>query len=262
MTAFTLQLLSIPDCEAVIERGYFDWGRGRPADSPEPDWEAASQKQRIQIALRGYGLYDGLPARGGNRIGPIEVYASIGINSRAILLDAVRFLLRADKAEPFLECIPDEALLENATDEQIAATGNPLELFDDAHQIGRGKATKVLYLKRPGFIPVIDSVASDFLWKNFHFLLRQNSSAELVLQVYRMLLLTQARVLDMVRANFAQNGFHLTRARLLSYLIWLGWRDLVDGSGFGRSFQMEWQARSVPEARAKAREIWERRSQQ
>lgn len=25
----------------------------------------------------------------------------------------------------------------------------------------------MLYLKRPGFIPVIDSVLGDFLWKNF-----------------------------------------------------------------------------------------------
>ncbi len=37
MTALTLQLLQIPDCEGAIEQGYYDWGRGRPADSPVPD---------------------------------------------------------------------------------------------------------------------------------------------------------------------------------------------------------------------------------
>ena len=258
MSAFTLQLLNISDCETAVERGYYDWGRGRPADSPEPDWDAASPEQRRQIALRGYELYDGVPAQRGNRLGRLEVYASTGINSRLILLDAVRFLLRADQAEPLLARIPDEALLENGTDEQIAAAGDLIDLFDNAYQLGRGKVTKVLYLKRPGFIPVIDSVVGDFLWKNFPFLLRQNSPAKDVLRVYQMLLQARAGVLASIRAGLAERGFALSAARLLSYLIWLGWRDHVDAYGFGRSLQTEWQAGSITEARAKAQESWER----
>ena len=133
-----------------------------------------------------------------------EEIRRIGIEALAEALgplDAVRFLLRADQAEPLLAHIPDEALLENGTDEQIAAAGELIDLFDNAYQLGRGKVTKVLYLKRPGFIPVIDPVVGDFLWKNFPFLLRQSSSTERVLRVYQMLLQARTGVLDAVRAG-------------------------------------------------------------
>jgi hypothetical protein len=152
VTALALQLLQIADCEGAIERSYYDFGCGRPTDSPEPDWDAASPAQRRQIALRGYGLYDGLPAQRGNRIGPLEVYACTGLNSRVVHLDAVRFLLRADQAEPLLARIPDQALLEDGTDEQIAAAGDLINLFLGAYQLGRAKVTKVLYLKRLSYL--------------------------------------------------------------------------------------------------------------
>ncbi len=61
----TLQMLHILDRETAIERGYYDWGRGRPADSPEPEWDTASPGQRRQVSLRGCRLYDGLPVRHG-----------------------------------------------------------------------------------------------------------------------------------------------------------------------------------------------------
>lgn len=239
MTALTLQLLCIRDCERAIERNYYDWGRGRAADSPEPDWDTAAPAQRRQVAIRGYELYDGVPPQYGNRIGPLEVYASAGINSHVVLLDAVRFLLRAEEAEPLLARIPDNALLETGTDDQIAAAGELIDAFDDAHQVGRGKATKVLYLKRRGFIPIIGSVVSDIIRKNFPFLLRQTSATVLVLQVYRLLLQTEAADLGSIRANLAERGFRLTAARLRTYLTWIGWRDHV-----GRSLQTEWQAAS------------------
>ncbi len=89
------------------------------------------------------------------------------------------------------------------------------------------------------------------------FLLRQNSSAKHVLQVYQMLLQVRAAVLDAIRAGLAERGFALSAARLLSYLIWLGWRDHVDAYGFGRSLQSEWQAGSVAGARANAQRAWE-----
>lgn len=58
MTALSLQLLTIADCEAAVEQNYYDWGRGRPTDSLVPDWDAAAREQRQQIALRWYGLHD------------------------------------------------------------------------------------------------------------------------------------------------------------------------------------------------------------
>lgn len=75
-----------------------------------------------------------------------------------------------------------------------------------------------------------------------------------------MVLQPRAEVLASIRASLAERGFAASAARLLSYLIWLGWRDHVDAYGFGRSLQTEWQTSSIAEARAKARESWERQS--
>ena len=145
MTALHLQKLDVADCEAALERGYFDWGRGWAKDSPEPDWDEASPQQRRAIALRGYGLYDGLPPQLGNRLGWLEIYASVGINSRVVVYDAVRFLRRSEEAQLLLGRIPDHTALEDGTESQIAAAADLIDLFGRESQIGRSKATKVLY---------------------------------------------------------------------------------------------------------------------
>jgi hypothetical protein len=90
MTALRLQKLEIDDCESAILRGYFDWGRGNVADSPEPSWDNADEATRLKLQRRGYDLYDGYPVQPGNDIGPTEISISVGINSRIILDDARR----------------------------------------------------------------------------------------------------------------------------------------------------------------------------
>ncbi len=90
MTTLTLQLPCVVDCEEAVERPYYEWGRGRPVYSPEPHWDTAPTEQRWQIALRGYGAWDGLPAQYSNRIGALEVYTSTSIDLRLVLSDMAR----------------------------------------------------------------------------------------------------------------------------------------------------------------------------
>jgi len=252
-----IQTLQLSGCASKLEREYYGWGRGRHEDSPEPEWEQASPEQRGVITRRGYELYDGFPVQPGNEIGLPEIYASVGIYSRVILYDAVRFLVRGDAARPLLARIPDAARIDDATDDQLAAAAELVDLFASAQQVGRGKATKVLHKKRPHFMPILDSVVFDFLWKNFPHIVRGESPTLEYIKLYRDVLLARRSVLTETQAELQAKQLALTTTRVLDFLIWLGWRDKVDESGCGPPITKVWSTASVPEAREKARRTWQ-----
>ena len=256
MTLLQIQNLRIPECEAALERAYFDWGRGWSKDSPEPDWDAASADERRTIALRGYALYDGCPVPTDDLVTSLDTYVSIGISSRMTLFDTVRFVARADRASELLADIPADAELESATDKQITAVASLIDLFGEARYVGRGKATKVLHKKRPALIPILDSVASDFLWKNFPHVLTQGSPTKQVLDLCKSLLVSRMRPLSQIQANLAAGGLWLSKVRILDFLIWIRWNGGVDESGFGRPFVKVWGV-NCAQARVLARKKWE-----
>jgi hypothetical protein len=261
MPVLRVQKLFVPDCAPAIEREYFGWGRGRAGDSPDPEWEKASTERRRVVTLRGYDCYDGYPFQPGDSIGLAEIYASVGLNSRVILNDAVRFLVRADEARPLLARIPDGIALEEATDDQLAAAAAVIDLLAGAHQIGRGKATKVLHKKRPHFMPILDSVVFDFLWKNFPHIMRQGSPTLDYIKLYRDVLLARRPVLAETYAELSMKSLTLSMTRILDFLIWLGWRDKVDEFGFGPRITEVWETTSIREAREKARQSWQRHNE-
>src|SRR5205823_7130625 len=102
---------------------------------------------------------------------------------------------------------------------------------------------------------------ADFLWKNFPYRLTEQSATERVLRLYKEILLARAQVLSQVQATLATKGFALSLARLLSLLIWGGWRQHVDQSGFGPAILQVLETRSLPEARRSARESWQEQGQ-
>lgn len=256
MTALRLQKLEIEDCEPAILHGYFDWGRGNADDSDEPAWDDADEATRLAVARRGYDLYDGYPAQPGNSLGPTEIFLSVGINSRVILNDACRFLSRAEQVRPLLARIPDDARLEDANDDHLDAAAELLRLLEDAEHIGRGKVTKVLHKKRPAFIPIIDSVVGDFLWKNFPWRLSENSPARDILILFRDILLARREALAAIQANLTAQGLRLTTVRVLDKVIWLGWHQRDGEVGFGTPMTTLWNASSLPAARQAAEEAW------
>ena len=257
MSILRVQTLRVPDCARVIQREYYEWGRNKLDHAPEPPWESASPRLRRVITRRGYGLYDGLPTQPGNEIGLPEIYGSAGIYSRVILNDAVRFLVRANEARLLLARIPDEANLEEATEDQIAAAAAVIDLFAGAQEIGRGKATKVLHRKRPHFMPILDSVVFDFLWKNFPHVVRQGSPTAEYIRLYREVLLARRSVIARTKAELSAAQLPLSMTRVLDFLIWLGWRDKVDEFGLGPSITEVWGTARIREAREKAHRSWQ-----
>ena len=257
MSVLVVQTLRVADCARAIQQEYYEWGRNKLDHTPEPPWESASPQQRRAVMRRGYSLYDGLPAQPGNEIRLTEIYGSAGIYSRIILNDAIRFLVRAEDAVPFLRRIPDGACLEEATDDQLNAAAELVDLFATAQHVGRGKATKVLHKKRPHFMPILDSVVFDFLWKNFPHIVRQGSPTVEYIRLYRDVLVARRPILSQTQAGLTAAQFPLSMTRVLDFIIWLGWRDKVDQFGLGPPITKVWKTANVPEARKKARQAWE-----
>ncbi len=262
MTQLLLQKLTIPDCEATVERSYYDWGRGWPEDSPEPDWHRTDANLRMTIARRGYMLYDGWPPVYGNDIGALECYVSVGINSRVILNDAVRFLVRAREATPLLAQIPDRARLEDATKEQIDVAAELIDLFAAVPNLGRSKVTKVLYKKRPAFIPVVDSVVDDFMWKNLPHLISSSSGTREILLAYQHMLRTRKPALGKIQANLAAKGFDVSIARILSHVIWSEWYPRMRSDMSGPTFKEVWGTADMATIRQSAQRQWEAQSRE
>ena len=257
MSDIRIQKLELTNCEDKIERNYYDWGRERSkAGWADPTWENATTEQKRAVSLRGYALYDGCPAPQGNDITAAEIWATVGFRSRIVELDAVRILARANKVPPLLARIPDDARLEDATADQIAAAGEIVRTLK-AHQVNVAKITKMLHKKRPAFMPALDSVVFDFLCKNFPHIVKQASSLEDLLHLCQSILRTYIGPIQKIRAYLADRGFPLSNARVLDWILWIGWKRPVDSYGFGKPIVRIWGTSSLAEARAKAQEQWE-----
>lgn len=256
MAEFRLQNILIANAEEAIARAYYEWGRGFAGDSPEPDWDMASSDQRCAIMLRGYALYDGLCLPQNDSVGPTEIYTSMGINSRITLLDAVRFLRRSGEARSLLASIPLDLRLEDGTEATVRFAAQLIDLFRQEHQIGYGKATKVLHKKRPTFIPILDSYAVDFLSNNFPHRLGRNPSTEQLLVLCQELLVILDKPLSRIQDNLAELGILLPTLRIFDFLVWIGWTAIV-GDGNWPTVRAVWRTKSVEEARALAASTWE-----
>ena len=254
MTDFALQKILVKNCEHRIERNYYDWGRERSrSEWVDPEWDVATAEQRRHVSLRGYALYDGCSVPRDNQINSIDAWVSAGFRSRVIEFDVVRILARAEKANQYLTYIPPNAALESATDKEIEAAGPLISVFTDAYQLNWGKITKVLHKKRPGFMPVLDSVVWDFLWKNFPHIINQASPFPEVLKLCRIILQLRYAEVGTIRRYLWERGFDLTPLRVLDFVLWIGWRD----GGFGRPITEVWNTGGLYEARRQARIVWD-----
>lgn len=103
--------------------------------------------------------YDGIPDRDPYRILPDDVQVTISMNSFISRADIVRavHLGMVSGCEPLLRDIPPDADLSTFDSDLAIAEG----LFNAAcaePQVLLARAAKVLHRKRPGYIPMLDSV--------------------------------------------------------------------------------------------------------
>lgn len=177
-----------------------------------------------------YAYYDAVPKGDPNSVEPVDVLATVGINSRIDTADKVRtvHLGMAAGCDPLLPGIPVDADL--LTFEPLDAVVALLAAAMQARYVLLASATKVLHRKRPGLIPVLDSVVVAHYLNRLgeqRLLARSWENRVAAKDVGRLALLgvkadlegAGGQIQDLA-AELADRGFHLTPVRVLDILVW------------------------------------------
>lgn len=185
----------------------------------------------LRFCREEYEYYDAVPPGDPNRIEPLDILATVGINSRIDTAAKVRTVHRGMSAatNSLLEGIPEDA--------QLHLFGN----LDPVHDLFAAAmttkfvllatATKVLHRKRTGLIPIMDSVVvghyvrDDAAEKALFQRSFENRTAaadigRLTVARLREDLLDKFDAVDALRHRLGSEGFHLSHVRITDILVW------------------------------------------
>jgi hypothetical protein len=172
-----------------------------------------------------YDYYDGIPSEEPNHIGPVDVLATVAMNSYVNDAAKVRAVQRgmAARCDPLLREIPENADLADVDLEVVR------ELVHEAVQVRNvlvPVATKVLYRKRRSLIPMLDSVVLRYYQPGGRFAAfedkRRAASAALpVLEAFREDLSNSREPLEGLSQSLHEDGYGgVTALRVLEVLVW------------------------------------------
>lgn len=177
-----------------------------------------------------YAYYDAVPKGDPNRVEPVDVLATVGINSRIDTADKVRIvhLSMAASCDPLLPDIPPEADLLRF--EPLDAVVELLSAAMKARYVLLASATKVLHRKRPGLIPVLDSVVvahyldrlgeQKLLARSWEDRTAAKEAGRLALLGAREDLKGASQEINDLAEALSAAGFHLAPVRVLDILVW------------------------------------------
>jgi hypothetical protein len=190
-----------------------------------------------------YAYYDALPSADPNLIDPLDVLATVAMNSRVDTAKKVRQVHEgmASRCDPLLPSIPEDA---NLLDLETWRT--PLRALLDAAVQTPGvlvaTATKVLHRKRRFLIPMLDSVVlRHYLAANpasFRVCVESDyknraadGAMDAVVGFHGDLVAAQPEI-ESIRESLAHQGYALSPVRILEVLIWT---ELEPGAGYRAS---------------------------
>jgi hypothetical protein len=179
-----------------------------------------------------YDYYDALPNTDPNRVEPLDVLATVSVNSFIQTAERVNWVHKgmSKYCDGLLAEIPVDSNILTCTEETLA---NFRELLHAAIQIKWvliPVATKVLHRKRPNLIPMLDNVvlrvyclANDQkrLLNATQDKRKAADAAMIVVEYFRQHLESVHMQIDSLRRELARNGFHLSPVRILEILIWI-----------------------------------------
>jgi hypothetical protein len=184
--------------------------------------------------------YDALPSADPNKIDPLDVLATVAMNSRVDTAKKVRQVHEglASRCDPLLPSIPEDA---NLLD--FDKWRNPLrDLLDAAVQapgVLIATATKVLHRKRRFLIPMLDSVvlrhylatnpASFRACVESDYKSRAADGAMDAVVVFHGDLVAAQPEIESIRQSLAQDGYALSPVRILEVLVWT---EVEPGAGY------------------------------
>lgn len=176
-----------------------------------------------------YAYYDGIPSAQPNQIQPLDVLATVAMNSRVDTATKVREIHRgmSDRCDPLLALIPQDASLLDIEQWRMplrdllhAAVQTPYVLI--------AVATKVLHRKRRSLIPMLDSVVlRHYLAGNTSALNacfeNKNKAADGAMEAvsgFHHDLVSATTDLNLLQQTLAEEGFPLSPVRILEVLVW------------------------------------------
>lgn len=185
----------------------------------------------LRFCREEYEYYDAVPPGVPDRIEPLDVLATVGINSMIDTAAKVRTVHRGMSAatNSLLERIPEDA--------QLHSFGNldPVHgLFAAAmttKYVLLATATKVLHRKRAGLIPIMDSVVAGhyvrddatekaLLKRSFENRTAAADIGRLTVERLREDVIDEFDALDELRQGLGSEGFHLSHVRITDILVW------------------------------------------
>jgi hypothetical protein len=182
--------------------------------------------------------YDGLPQGDPDRIEPIDVLATVSVNSFVNNAASVRRIHRgvATACDDLMRAIPrDAALLET----DLALVEQLIDAACSVQGVLVPVATKVLHRKRPGLVPMLDNVLLRYYFEHLERpeLTGRSQDRKKAASVARLALdefksdLEKARPdLDAIAAELGGKGMPVTTVRLLELLLWCA----VEPTGYYR----------------------------
>jgi hypothetical protein len=177
-----------------------------------------------------YAYYDGIPDTDPDHVLPVDVLATISMNSFIDKASLVRKVHRglAARCDPILPEIPAHADL-LTFDPDLTVFRRLIHEAVQAPEVLVPRAVKVLHRKRRGYVPMLDMVVLEYYLgatgsSDRKALLQDKRHAAGVaieaLRVFREDLRAITGELDELLEALAAEGFPITRVRALEVLVW------------------------------------------
>jgi hypothetical protein len=191
---------------------------------------AEAESRLLRFCREEYIYYDRIADQMPARIEPIDVLATVAVNSFVNNAVAIRKVHRGlgSRSDSLLATIPVDADL-MSYDNQLTGFRQLIHAAVQAPQVLAAVATKVLHRKRRSFIVMIDSVLINYYataMKHPEWIEKSQikaSAAEVAVEVmkaFREDLRHAYPRLIALRTSLASAGFVLTPVRILEILVW------------------------------------------
>lgn len=190
----------------------------------------SAEGRLLRFCREEYAYYDAIECSSPNHITPVDVLATVSVNSFINNATAVRSIHRelASRCDHLLSKIPVDASL-GSSESVIADFERLLHAAVQAPNVLVPKATKVLHRKRRSLVPMLDNVVLEFYLDAFGETQRKSQTqnkrsaatvATDVLRRFRDDLVAAERPVLQLQSKLKAAGYSLSAVRILEILVW------------------------------------------
>ena len=186
-----------------------------------------AESKLFRFSKKEFDYYDGIHDEHPNRILPLDVLVTYGVNSRIWTAERVRdiHLGMVEICEPTLSNLAADLDL-TSSNSQVESVGSLLASALSVRWVGMAVATKVLHRKRRSLIPMLDSVLlAHYVGKPEIYVGpnkdRTEQECTTAVAKFRDDLLIADPILSTFKSALDSSGFSLTKLRLLEILVWI-----------------------------------------